>query len=102
MPSEYYCLSACGTVRLPCYRIYVLLAVSYTKESHRATGVQHMRAKDLSRDPRLTKEQNEMRLQGLRILARMIVRAHLASLIEQDAEKNDGERPCRVSVPPGR
>ena len=46
-----------------------------------------MRARDLSRDPRLTKEQNAMRLQGLRMLARMIVRAHLASLIEQDAEK---------------
>ena len=29
-----------------------------------------------------------MRLRGLRILARMIVRAHLASLIEQDAETN--------------
>ena len=29
-----------------------------------------------------------MRLQGLRILARMIVRAHLASLNKQDAEKN--------------
>ena len=66
----------------------MLLIVSYTKESHRATGVQHMRAKDLSRDPRLTKEQNEMRLQGLRILARMIVRAHLASLSEEDAKKN--------------
>ena len=46
-----------------------------------------MNSKDLSRDPRLTKEQNAMRLQGLRILARMIVRAHLASLVEQDAEK---------------
>ena len=57
-----------------------------------------MRAKDLSRDPRLTKEQNAMRLRGLRILARMIVRAHLASLIEQDAEKN-GSRP--VPTPDG-
>ncbi len=47
-----------------------------------------MRARDLSRDPRLTKEQNAIRLRGLRVLARMIVRAHLASLIEQDAEKN--------------
>lgn len=47
-----------------------------------------MSARDLSRDPRLTKEQNAMRLRGLRILARMIVRAHLVSLIEQDAEKN--------------
>ena len=27
-------------------------------------------------------------MQGLRILARMIVRAHLASLIEEDAKKN--------------
>ena len=47
-----------------------------------------MRAKDLSRDPRLTKEQNAIRLRGLRILARMIVRAHIASLIDQDAERN--------------
>ena len=44
-----------------------------------------MRARDLSRDPRLTKEQEAIRLRGLRILARMIVRAHLRSLIEQDA-----------------
>ena len=42
----------------------------------------------MSGDPRLTKEQNAIRLRGLRILARMIVRAHLASLIEQDAERN--------------
>ena len=27
-------------------------------------------------------------MRGLRILARMIVRAHLASLIEEDAKKN--------------
>ena len=78
----------CSAVRLTYYRIYVLLDVSYTKESHSATGVQYMKAKGLSRDPRLTKDQNAMRLQGLRILARMIVRAHLASLIEQDAENN--------------
>ena len=47
-----------------------------------------MRARHLSRDPRLTKEQDALRLRGLRILARMIVRAHLASLIEQDADRN--------------
>ena len=47
-----------------------------------------MRAGDLSRDPRLTKEQEATRRQGLRILARMIVRAHLASLIENDARSN--------------
>ena len=44
-----------------------------------------MRARDLNRDPRLTKEQEAIRLRGLRILARMIVRAHLRSLVEQDA-----------------
>ena len=47
-----------------------------------------MRARDLSRDPRLTKEQDAIRLRGLRILARMIVRAHLRSLIDQDAGKD--------------
>ena len=62
-----------------------------------------MRAKHLSRDPRLTKEQNAIRLRGLRILARMIVRAHLRSLIEEDAANNgsqpappsDGNRPVK-------
>ena len=47
-----------------------------------------MKAGDLSRDPRLTKEQEATRRRGLRILARMIVRAHLASLIEDDARSN--------------
>ena len=47
-----------------------------------------MRSGDLSRDPRLTKEQEATRRRGLRILARMIVRAHLASLIEDDARSN--------------
>lgn len=36
----------------------------------------------VARKRRLTREQEETRLQGLRILARMIVRAHLASLRE--------------------
>ena len=36
--------------------------------------------------PRLTKEQEAVRLQGLRLLARMIVRAHLRSLIDADSE----------------
>ena len=51
-------------------------------------ALRHMRARDLSRDPRLTKEQDAIRLRGLRILARMIVRAHLRSLIDQDAGKD--------------
>ena len=58
----------------------------------------------MSGDQRLTKEQDAIRLRGLRILARMIVRAHLASLIKQDAERNgsvpnsapdDGEVPAK-------
>ena len=51
-----------------------------------------MRARDLSRDPRLTKEQEAIRLRGLRILARMIVRAHLRSLVEQDTA-DSGSKP---------
>ena len=88
MPTDYYCPIVCSAVRLSYYRIYVLPTTSYTKEGCCATGMQHMRAKDLSRDPRLTKEQDAMRLRGLRILARMIVRAHLVFLTEQDSEKN--------------
>ena len=63
--------------------------ISYTKYHKCATEVQRMKESHLSRDPRLTKEQNAMRLQGLRILARMIVRAHFRSLIEQDAAEDD-------------
>ena len=37
---------------------------------------------------RLTRRQNEMRLRGLRILARIIVRAHLASLREANPGRN--------------
>ena len=89
MLSQCYCPLVCTTVRLPYYRTGVLFRISYTKDHDCATGVQHMNSRDLSRDPRLTKEQNAIRLQGLRILARMIVRAHLRSLIEQDAAGND-------------
>lgn len=39
-------------------------------------------------DPRLTKEQDRRRLKGLRILARIIVRAHLKSLVAEDAARN--------------
>lgn len=34
---------------------------------------------------RLTREQNELRVSGLRILARIITRAHLGSLAEEEA-----------------
>ncbi len=37
----------------------------------------------MSKRARLTREQEETRLHGLRMLARMIVRAHLASLREE-------------------
>lgn len=42
---------------------------------------------------RLSSKQNETRLQGLRILARMIVRAHLARLREAEAG-TDGSCPA--------
>ena len=78
---DFCCPEMCLTDRLPHYRTVVLYNESYTKRG----ALRHMRARDLGRDPRLTKEQEAMRLRGLRILARMIVRAHLRSLIEQDA-----------------
>ena len=43
---------------------------------------------NVSREQRLTKEQEAIRLRGLRILARMIVRAHLASHSKDDAGRN--------------
>ena len=49
---------------------------------------------------RLTKKQNEIRLRGLRILARMIVRAHMASLREADAGRNgSGVGPAAADAP---
>ena len=49
---------------------------------------------------RLTKKQNEIRLRGLRILARIIVRAHLASLREADAGRNgSGVGPATDDAP---
>ena len=54
-----------------------------------------MGTKRVGRDSRLTREQDAIRLRGLRILARMIVRAHLRSLMERDASE-DGSGP---SVP---
>ncbi len=38
----------------------------------------------------LTEEQEAMRLRGLRILARIIVRAHLSSLANGEGGLNDG------------
>ncbi len=49
---------------------------------------------------RLTKGQNEIRLRGLRILARIIVRAHLASLREAESGRN-GSGPVRPESPTG-
>ncbi len=53
---------------------------------------------------RLTRRQNEIRLRGLRILARIIVRAHLASLREAEAGRNgsgDGLVPEHSADPYG-
>ncbi len=55
-------------------------------------------------DTRLTRRQNEIRLRGLRILARIIVRAHLASLREAEAGRNgsgDGLAPEHRAAPDG-
>ena len=52
----------------------------------------------MSGDRRLTKEQDAIRLRGLRILARMIVRAHLRSLIEEDADRNGSKPGDDISV----
>ena len=51
----------------------------------------------------LTKEQDELRLQGLRILARWIVRAHLASLSADGGENAPSceDRLGRPSTPEG-
>ena len=49
---------------------------------------------------RLTRRQNEIRLRGLRILARIIVCAHLASLREADAGAiPPGVRPATADAP---
>ncbi len=52
---------------------------------HQMGAPRHMGASHVSRDRRLTKEQGAIRLRSLRILARMIVRAHLRSLSKQEA-----------------
>ena len=49
----------------------------------------------MRRDPRLTEEQDAMRLGGLRILARMIVRAHLASLADEEEVGGTNDASCR-------
>ncbi len=44
----------------------------------------------MRRTRRLTKEQDALRLAGLRILARLIVRAHLASLLDEEERVRSG------------
>ena len=52
----------------------------------------------MSKKQRLTPEQNDIRLRGLRILARMIARAHLDSVAEAAAERQ-GEESDGPGVP---
>ena len=52
----------------------------------------------MSKKQRLTPEQNEIRLRGLRILARMIARAHLDAAAEAAAERQ-GEESDGADVP---
>ena len=42
----------------------------------------------MSGDVRLTREQEAIRLKGLRVLARIIVRAHLRSLVDKKAGRD--------------
>lgn len=49
---------------------------------------------------RLTEEQEELRLNGLRIPARLIVHAHLDSLIDDAAEGGGGD--AAPGAPPAR
>ena len=44
-----------------------------------------METRDVRRGNRLTKEQEELRQRGLRLLARIIARHHLASLAQEKA-----------------
>ena len=52
----------------------------------------------MSKKQRLTPEQNEIRLRGLRILARMIARARLDAVAEAAAERQ-GEEAGGADVP---
>ena len=57
-----------------------------------------MPAHDAAPRPHLTREQDEQRLRGLRALARLIVRAHLARSAAGPAR--DGASPERGGEPP--
>ena len=50
-----------------------------------------MRDRETIVEPQLTEEQEEILQGGLRILARMIVRAHLASLREESVQHNGSD-----------
>lgn len=77
-------------VRRP-YR-YIFSARAYVLDTglpHRRIPVREsrrhrQRTADVMRSRRLTEEQDALRLAGLRILARLIVRAHLASLLTEE------------------
>ena len=54
----------------------------------------------MRRPRRLTEEQEALRLAGLRILARLIVRAHLASLLDEEERlRSGGGVPGEDSLP---
>ena len=74
----------------PTGRVYSQARRSATGGKSRVFG----RSILLSKKQRLTPEQNEIRLRGLRILARMIARAHLDAVaeaaVERQGEESDG------------
>ena len=83
-----HCLTSCFIDTLHLYTERVYYSISIHQSGHRMT----MQDRETIVEPQLTEEQEAVLQRGLRILARMIVRAHLASLIEDDA-RNNGSGP---------
>ena len=69
-----------------------------TRSRHRRLVPDSQEGCTLSKKQRLTREQEEIRLRGLRILARMIVRAHLDGSVGEGQESGGG----RDTIGPAR
>ena len=89
-----------------CYTSFVrtpVLLAEYTTrrgDAPPAAKAGFKRVHFLSKKQRLTPEQNEIRLRGLRILARMIARAHLDSVAEAHGKEADNpDVPGRGDAP---
>ena len=65
-------------------------------ERHRRNTPGSPKVATLSRKQKLTPEQEKIRLRGLRLLARMIARAHLESQGEGGVLAGDGDGPVAL------